>query len=654
MVSSQPTAPGRPRFRAVVLGLAIVVGLAFLMPYVNLSLRKYDWAFRPLPTGPIFVLFLLIWPANTVLGRLGPRWAFTGPELLLVYAMMAICATLAYEGLWGYALDYSAYPFYAASPENRWAELIAPHIPTWLQVSQAEAMRGFYEGAPDTPVPYRLWIAPIVSWATFALALYLFFFSLGAVLRKDWIEGERLSFPIAAVPVEMVGEETPTIAGALFRSPFLWAGFALPVIQSLLQIAHALAPAVPYSRMYYNLGRGLAGQGPWDALSGTSAYIGFDTVGLFGLLPVEVSLSLWLFYLLNRAQLLTFAVLGYGQEGSGARLFSPDAFVNYQEAGGCLMLAMLMLWRSRGYLASAFGALVGRAAPHDPCAPVSPRGAALGLLAGGAAMAIWAHRAGCDPVIFAVFACVFFAYSIAMARLVAAGGVYVPDVSLAPRDLLTGLAGAARFPPGSLTVMGLLQGPFVRLHKVNLLHSFLNDYKVAHSARLPGRLVGVCLWLALVAMIAVVPWVILHYAYRDGSLNFDLWLFRDAGDVEFGQLASSLTTPEAPMSYLPAGLASGAAVMALLTWLNARFIWWSLSPIGFVLGGTWGLGARMWASAFVAWVAVASLRKVGGLRLYRTVRPMFLGMVIGHLVMMGSRSLLDPLIGLRMHLSAWE
>ena len=655
MSSAHPPALNRPRFRAVVFGLVLVVGLAFLMPYINLSLRKYDWAFRPLPTGPLFVLFVLIWPLNTLLTRGRRTWGFTGPELLLVYAMMAICATLAYEGLWGYALDYSAYVGYAATPENRWAELIAPHVPTWLQVSGAEAVRGFFEGAPGLVPPYRLWVTPVVSWAVFALALYLFLFSLGSLLRKDWIEAERLSFPIAAVPTEMVaGDEQPTIRSALFRSPFLWAGFALPVIQSLLQVAHALAPAVPYSRMYYNLGRGLAGQGPWDALSGTSAYIGFDTVGLFGLLPVEVSLSLWLFYLLNRVQLLTFAALGYGQEGFGARVFSPDAFVNYQEAGGCLMLGGLMLWRSRASIASAFGSLVSRPAPHDPYAPVSPRGAALGLLVGGATMAFWAHRAGCDLVVFAAFAGVFFAYSIAMARLVAAGGVYVPDVSLTPRDLLTGLTGASRFAPGTLTVLGMIQGPFIRLHKVNLLHFFLNDYKIAHSARLPGRLLGACLWLALLAMIAVVPWVILHYAYSDGALNFDLWLFRDAGDTEFGQLASSLTTPEAPMAYLSSGLAFGAAVMAALTWLNSRFVWWNLSPIGFVLGGTWGLGARMWASAFVAWVAVVSLRKVGGLRLYRTVRPMFLGMVIGHLVMMGFRSLFDPVLGLRMHLSAWE
>jgi hypothetical protein len=117
---------------------------------------------------------------------------------------------------------------------------------------------------------------------------------------------------------------------------------------------------------------------------------------------------------------------------------------------------------------------------------------------------------------------------------------------------------------------------------------------------------------------------------------------------------NDLRAPQPPSSYLPAGLAYGAALMLLLTWLHASFIWFAISPIGFVLGGTWGMVQRMWTNAFIAWLLVTALRRFGGLRLYRLVRPVFLGMVIGHLVMMGFRSLFDPVLGLRMHLSAWE
>ena len=127
--------------------------------------------------------------------------------------------------------------------------------------------------------------------------------------------------------------EHPSLAGGIFRSPYLWVGVAFPVCQSLLQMAHALAPAVPYSRLFFDLGRWFTNRGAWDSLSGTSAYIGFDTIGIFGLVPLEVSLSLWVFFLLNRAQIVTFAALGHGQEGFGARVFNPATFIAYEEAG---------------------------------------------------------------------------------------------------------------------------------------------------------------------------------------------------------------------------------------------------------------------------------------------------------------------------------
>lgn len=634
------------------MGCLLIVVLAFLMPYINLSLRKYDWAFRPLATGPIFVLFLLIWPLNTVLKRRRPRWAFTGPELLLVYAMMVICAGLAYEGLWGYALYYSVYPFYGATAANSYAELFIPYLPIWLMVPQPEAVQGFFHSAPTWS--WRLWFTPILGWSTFALSLYLFLFCLGAVVRKDWIESERLAFPLAAIPSELAAEERPSLAGGIFRSPYLWVGVAFPVCQSLLQMAHALAPAVPYSRLFFDLGRWFTNRGAWDSLSGTSAYIGFDQIGIFGLVPVEVSLSLWLFFVLNRVQVVAFTALGYGHEGFGARVFNPTTFIAYEESGAALMLALIVLWRSRGYLASAFGSLAGRPAVRDSLAPMSPRSAALGLVCSSVVLVGWAMRAGIDLSFFVLLMAVFLGYSVAMARLVAAGGVYVPSVSVHARELLVAARGAASIPAPTLTMMTVLKAPFMYQYKLNLLHFTLNDFKIAHSARLPGRLVAVCMWAAILLMIAIVPWVTLHYAYRHGALNFDWWLFRDSGGWEFGPLVENLRAPRPASSFLLAGLATGAAVMMLLTWLHSRFVWFAISPLGFVLGGTWGMVGRMWASAFVAWLLVFLIRRFGGLRLYRAVRPAFLGMVIGHLVIMGARSLLDPLLGLDMHLAAWE
>ena len=642
-----------PRLRAIVVGALLAVGLAFLIPYFNYTLGKFDWAFRPLCVGPMFLLFVLIWPANPLLKRIRPSLAFTTSELLLMYAMMAICAALASEGLFGYVMVDTVHPQYFASRENRWAQLFLPSVPTYLQVTQPEAVRWFYEAAPaGAAYPYQEWVTPILAWSVFALALYTAFFCLASLLRKDWIEGQRLSFPFAAVPIEIVGS-SGSAERPLLRNPLLWAGAALPIGQSLVQLAHSFAPAIPYTPMYWQIGRFFGSSGPLSALQYTYAYVGFETIGILALLPAEVSLSLWIFFALNRAQVFTFAALGFGQEGIGAALFSPSAFIMYQEVGAALMLALILLWQSRKSIGAAFGRLIGRAAPTDPMDPVSPRGAALGLIVSCLFLAYWGSRAGMDLWAFGALMSVYFAYSLTLSRLVAAGGVYVPAVTMAPRDLMVGFTGTAAFSTPSLTIATYLQNTFMQQGKVNFLHFAMNDLKVAHSARIPGRVVGVALLLAVVLMVAIVPWVSIHAAYSRGALLFDSWQFRDSGNGQFGQLADALRSPEAATPYLGASLLCGMGVMLLLTWLHQSFLWWGLSPIGFIMGGGNAMNTRIWSNAFIAWLLVVLLRRFGGLKLYTKFRPAFVGMVLGHFLIMGLRSMIDPMLGLNMQLSPW-
>lgn len=643
-----------PRPRAVLLGAAMVIALTFLIPYFNLSLNKFDWAFRPLAVGPVFLLFLLALPANTLLRRIRPRWAFTGSELLLVYAMMAISAALSGEGLFGYATVHSVHPLYFASPENRWLRDIMPNVPLWLQVDQPEAVRWFFEGMPaGAAIRWSHWVSPMLAWGSFGLALYCAFFALSCMMRKDWIEGQRLSFPIAALPIEMAGDPVPSAGSSFFRNRLLWIGVALPVVQSMVQMAHAFVPSIPYSPLYFHPGRWFAGNGIWNSISNTYAYVGFETIGILALMPAELSFSLWFFYFINRLQIFTFAALGFGEESVGASVFSPSAFITYQEAGAVLMLALLLIWQSRRPIAIAFRNLVGRPAPYDPMDPLRPGVSALLLLLSMTFLFVWIRRAGMDYWAFAALLALLLAYSLTMARLVAAGGIFVPDASMAPRELLVGLTGAAAFSPASLTMMTYLQAIFMAQWKVNFLHYNMNDLKVVHSARLPGKVVAVSLLLAVVLMIAIVPWVNIHAAYTHGAQTFDTWQFRDSGNYQYAELAASLRTPEAATPYLTTGLLCGAAVVWALNWLHTNFLWWGLSPIGFIMGGTWAMNTRIWTNAFIAWLLVSLLRRFGGLKLYAKFRPVFIGMILGHVLVMALRSMVDPMLGLYMQLSPW-
>src|SRR5262249_59027219 len=104
---------------------------------------------------------------------------------------------------------------------------------------------------------------------------------------------------------------------------------------------------------------------PWSVWGDMMLNLNPAVVGVILLVPGEVALSIWLFYVLYRLQLLGYAAAGLtGREG--ARLFAPVEFIHDQEAGGFLMLAVTFLWQSRGAIRRAVPSVRSSAESHPP------------------------------------------------------------------------------------------------------------------------------------------------------------------------------------------------------------------------------------------------------------------------------------------------
>lgn len=104
----------------------------------------------------------------------------------------------------GYILGIITKPYYGALPTNKWETVLYPYLPDWLIPSPAgNAMRYFYEGLPNPHlrIPYGTWIGPLLWWMSLVLALYVLCFCLVSVLRRQWVEKERLAFPLVEVPL---------------------------------------------------------------------------------------------------------------------------------------------------------------------------------------------------------------------------------------------------------------------------------------------------------------------------------------------------------------------------------------------------------------------------------------------------------------------
>ena len=151
------------------------------------------------------------------------------------------------SGLMRYLVPLAVSPHYFATDENEWVTLFHQHLPDWMVVKDPKAVFYFYEQLPDgDPIPWRAWVKPIVGWSAFVLIFYFVTICWTVLLRKQWVEHERFTFPIVQLPQEMF--QSPSGGGLLnrfFKSRLMWFGFALPVILHGLRGLNSYFPAFP-------------------------------------------------------------------------------------------------------------------------------------------------------------------------------------------------------------------------------------------------------------------------------------------------------------------------------------------------------------------------------------------------------------------------
>ncbi|MDA0335084.1 MAG: hypothetical protein O2782_07975, partial [bacterium] len=245
MTTPEVAPPHAFTLRSICTGSLLSIFLACGAPYGNMVIRGSYMALDFSTPGAIFLLFLLVGPLNFIAGKIHRRLALARAELLVVYAMLITASAIPTMGLSEYLVTMITSAQYYATPENEWAILIGPHVPPWLVPQSPMAISWFYEGLPvGRPLPWRVWVAPLGYWSILVASLYLVMISSMVILRRQWVEHERLIFPIVQVPLAMVQSgshgERPFL-----RNPLMWAGFALPAIVTSLNALHAYHNFVP-------------------------------------------------------------------------------------------------------------------------------------------------------------------------------------------------------------------------------------------------------------------------------------------------------------------------------------------------------------------------------------------------------------------------
>ena len=89
-------------------------------------------------------------------------------------------------------------------------------------------------------------------------------------------------------------------------------------------------------------------------------------------------------------------------------------------------------------------------------------------------------------------------------------------------------------------------------------------------------------------------------------------------------------------------LTAGVLGTLLLGMLRLRFPWWPLHPVGFTVG--YAFPVRVTAfTVFLVWAFKSLVLRFGGIALYRSFQPFFVGLLMGYTLGVGISTLTDAI-----------
>ena len=184
-------------------------------------------------------------------------------------------------------------------------------------VHDVETVRKFYEGSGrDEPIPWEVWRSIIGMWMPFICALFLMMISFMAILRKQWIEHERLIYPLMQVPLAMTEEgEDDQKLSPFFKNPVMWAGFAIPALWGTLHGLYNYFPEIiPIAQNVDPIRMDVP---VFRRTADLYVALRFNIIGFFYFLKTDIAFSLWFFNLLSFAVRGIFGILGVVSSETG-------------------------------------------------------------------------------------------------------------------------------------------------------------------------------------------------------------------------------------------------------------------------------------------------------------------------------------------------
>ena len=583
----------------------------------------------------IFILLLLV-AGNRLWAQYSSHNALRQSELLTIYTMLCTSTALCGYDMMQCLVSLMGTGTWYATNENEWITLFSHYLPDWLVVKDTGILTPFYSGESSFYLSRHLtvWLVPIVCWTAFVILLIWVMLCINVLLRKQWIEHERLAYPIVELPYNMtITDNSPAKKGSNpLANRRLWAGFAISGGISLLNGASHLYPSLPSIPIWVASLNRFATTKPWNAIFSMNITLYPFVMGLGFLMPLSLAVSYWAFYLFWQFQRIIGSQLGL-------QSLPGFPYPMAQVRGVWIALLLYVAWGGRQYFQRVLRQGVtsilrlGRDGTTDGEAePMSPGQAVVGIIIGLSAILGFCRLAGMSYAFAFWFFAIYFALSIAITRIRAELGPPAHDMyGAGPDHILTTILGSRQIGSQNLSVMTLLFWLNRESYRAHPMPHQLEGFKLASRTKETShRLIAAIMVAAVLGAISCF-WSILHVGYQLGmesKLYRTTWFARQGYTI----LASRLTH-QTEVSYLDLGfMGIGFVFTTALLAVRSQFLWWPFHPVGYAVSGWWIIG-RLWFPLFISTILKWSILRFGGVGAYRKTIPFFQGLILGDFVL---------------------
>lgn len=660
-----------PTWRGWVLGVGSVLLLSVIVVRAEFVLQSTTISQCVMPYASVGLVFALVLIYNFLVARFRTGLGLTKHDVALVFCMTFVANTLPGYGYSSYLLALIASPEYYGDAVNGWHETILPLLdeglrpsgPTDPNTDGPQPIVWLFSGLPPgESIPWSVWIGPLARWSLMMMFAYGVMVSVCALLQRHWSDSEKLPFPLAQVPEEMWSgwggskSSWEGLAGreesAFFLDRLVWWGIGLTVLLHLHNGLHDFYtdwPVLELKNTY--AGREYFTEPPWNALRPLHFVIYPAIIGLVFLISLEISFSLWFFFILLKILVLIAVASGLGSSHGDFLSQTRGVWGMFTQQGTGAVIAMVLIsfWMARRAVKRSFKEAMGwETEPEEPAWKsrilwIVLIGSFLGLVA-------WLCWAGVGVLYALIGVVAWLVLAIGLARLGSLGAI-ATRIRTTPFEL-TSLAtppatmGAPTVVPLSIWSRLIMFDFFRTVPTVPIITSL----HLAGRSGLRRAPLYVGLTLAFLMGTVLGPILLISALYqKPGGASTINWQFRSFPKGEFRNLDSQVrgirrheelaAQPGAAREKVASKVVErdgsalfwtsvGAGVTTALTVLRARWFWFP-HPVGYVVWADQRIFSMLWFSFFLGWAIKGAIVKYGGRGAFLRARRFFLGVIVG-------------------------